>query len=124
MAGSTAWVMHVRPRTLVAIIRRQSSVSAPTTGPSSISPAALTSTSTPPSSEEVRSTAAARLASSLTSISRARAVPPAPRTSCTTEATRSARRAPSATEAPARARARAVAAVLVEQALPTAAVER
>ena len=69
MPSIAAWVMYIRPSTLVCSIRRQSSVSAPTIVPSSITPALLTRMSSPPSSSRVRRTAAAQACSSVTSSS-------------------------------------------------------
>src|SRR3712207_8621257 len=49
--GSAAWVHQSRPRTLTSTIRRQSSGSAPSTGPSSMTPALLTRMCRPRSEE-------------------------------------------------------------------------
>ena len=78
-----------------SIIRRQCSVSAPATGPSSITPALLIRMSTLPSSSLVRSTSARACASSERSVSIASAVPPWRRSS------RRARRSGPSAEPPA-----------------------
>ena len=67
MPSIAAWVMYIRPSTLVSIIRRQSSGRRRTIVPSSITPALLTRTSRPPSSSRVRRTASAQACSSVTS---------------------------------------------------------
>ena len=76
MIGSAACVQYRRPSRFTSIIRRHSLVSAPITGPSSITPALLTSTSRRPSSSFVRVTNAFACASSVTSVSIASARPP------------------------------------------------
>ncbi len=97
-------------------IRRHSSVSAPSTGPSSITPALFTSPCRPPSSECARSTNARAWSSSPTSASIATARPPSPSIRSARASIRSARRAPSATAAPAPASASAVASPMPEEA--------
>ena len=64
MIGSAACVQYRRPSRFTSIIWRHSLVSAPITGPSSITPALLTSTSRRPSSSLVRVTNAFACASS------------------------------------------------------------
>src|SRR3954471_23394312 len=105
MPSIAAWVMYIRPRTLVDIIRRQSSVSAPTIVPSSITPALFTRTSRPPSSSRVRLTAARHCSSSVTSRSSCSTVAPSSRSLPASASSRSRRRAPMATAAPAPASA-------------------
>src|SRR3954470_18693798 len=65
MPSIAAWVMYINPSTLVPSIRRQSSGSAPTIVPSSMTPALLTSTSSPLSPLRVRATASRQGASSV-----------------------------------------------------------
>ncbi len=79
-------------------------------GPSNITPALLMSVSKRPSSRTVCATASVACASSVTSHSNTRAVPPAARTVAATSSSRSFRRAASATAAPCAASASAVAA--------------
>ena len=59
--GSAAWAQYSSPWMLTAIIRSHSWSGASTAGPSSITPALLTSVSSRPSSSTVRSTSASRL---------------------------------------------------------------
>src|SRR4051812_20971488 len=101
-------------------MRRHSSVGAPSIGPSSITPALLTSTSSRPSSSFVRRTNALACASSETSVVMASAVPPASRIRSASASMRSARRAASETAAPASAQASAVASPMPEDAPVTA----
>src|SRR4051794_39303024 len=116
-----AWVVYRTPMTLVCSIRRQSSGSAPTIVPSSITPALFTRTSSPPSSSRVRRTAPAQAASSVTSRSRVSTVAPSARSFPASASRRSLRRAPRATAAPARARATAVASPMPDDAPVTSA---
>src|SRR5688572_17808393 len=101
-------------------MRRHSSVGAPSIGPSSITPALLTSTSSRPSSSWVRRTNALACASSLTSVSIARALPPSPRMRSASASMRPVRRAASETAAPAAAQASAVASPIPDDAPVTA----
>src|SRR5829696_9220500 len=101
-------------------MRRHSSVGAPSIGPSSITPALLTSTSSRPSSSFVRRTNALACASSETSEVMASAVPPASWIRSASASMRSARRAASETAAPASAHASAVASPMPEDAPVTA----
>jgi len=116
MIGSAAWVQYRRPSRLTSIIRRQSSVSAPATGPSSITPALLTSPSRPPNPSFAPSTNARAWDSSVTSVSIASALPPSPVIFPASASIRSARRAASATEAPSAASASAVASPIPDEA--------
>jgi hypothetical protein len=90
-------------------MRCHSSTGASRIGPSSIMPALLTSVSSRPSSDVVRSTAAIACCWSVTSASITSAVPPSSRICLARPSSRSTRRAASATAAPSRARYRAVA---------------
>src|SRR5947209_8548734 len=121
MPSTAAWVMYSRPSTLVETIRRQSSGSAPTIVPSSMTPALLTRTSRPPSSARVRATASRQACSSVTSRSRASTRAPSPVSFPARASRRSRRRASIATAAPASARARAVASPMPDDAPVTSA---
>src|SRR5829696_8399037 len=90
-------------------MRSHSSVGAPTTGPSSITPALLITTSSRPSSATARSTAAIAWPWSVTSVSTATARPPSAAIAATSASSRSVRRAATATAAPCPASARAAA---------------
>lgn len=104
-AGGAAWLMYMSPGTFVLIIRRQSSVSASGTGPSSITQALLTSTSSRPSSSTVQATARRQAFSSVTSSGTVRTWLPRLRSRSASASSRSVRRAARATAAPARATA-------------------
>src|SRR3954447_1269465 len=121
MIGSAAWVQYRMPNRLAPIIWRHSLVSAPVTGPSSITPALLTSTSSPPSRSAVPSTNARACPSSLTSVGNASARPPSPAMRSATACRRSSRRPARPTAAPAPARRMALASPIPEVAPVTAA---
>ena len=116
MMGSAACVQYRRPSRFTSIIRRHSLVSAPITGPSSITPALLTRMSRRPSSSFVRVTNAFACASSVTSVSIASARPPSPSMRLASSSIRSLRRAASDTAAPARASVTAVASPMPDEA--------
>src|SRR4051794_3025366 len=116
MIGSAAWVQYRTPKTLASIIRRHSSVGAPAIGPSSITPALLTSASRRPSSAWARWTNAAAWSSCETSVAIATARPPSPLMRSASASMRSVRRAASATAAPASAQASAVASPMPDDA--------
>jgi hypothetical protein len=97
-------------------MRRHSLVSAPITGPSSITPALFTSTSSRPSSSFVRVMNAFAWASSVTSVSIASARPPSPVIRSASASMRSERRAASDTAAPACASVIAVASPIPDEA--------
>src|SRR5262245_21127595 len=107
--GSAAWAQYNSPSTLSSTIRCHSVRGAPAAGPSSITPALLTSVSSRPSSATVRSMVSAACCSPVTSASSTRAVPPSARMVAARESRRSLRRAATATAAPCPARASAVA---------------
>ena len=118
ISGSAAWVQINRPQRFTSIIWRHCAVSASPTGPSSISPALLTSACSPPCSACAASTNARACASSVMSTSCTEAGPSRLSASCSS---RSLRRAASATVAPAAESAVAVAAPIPDEAPVTAA---
>src|SRR5438270_3265694 len=104
-------------------MRRQCSVSAPSTGPRSMTPALLISPSSPPSCSCAPRTKAWALSSSPTSARSATARPPSDSIRSRSSSSRSSRRAPSATAAPSRAKAAAQGAPMPEDA-PVVAIRR
>ena len=96
-----AWVQYRRPSTFTSTIRRHSSVSAPSTGPSSITPALLISACETAELGMRALDEGARLSSSPTSTSIASALPPSSSMRSASASIRSLRRAPRATAAPA-----------------------
>src|SRR3954454_12806576 len=116
ISGSAACVQYRSPSRLTFTMVRHWSVGAPSTGPSSITPALFTRMSRPPSCECASVTNACALSSSATSTGSASARPPSPSILSASEVRRSSRRAPSATTAPAPASASAVASPIPDEA--------
>src|SRR5215218_1856157 len=116
--GNAAWVQYKTPSRFTSIIRRHSVVSAPLTGPSSITPALFTRMCSPPSSSCAVRMNRWAWSSSPTSTSCTRQ---GPASFLEMTSRRSVRRAPIATPAPACDSASAVAAPMPEEAPVTAA---
>ena len=116
ITGSAAWVQYRSPSRFTFTIVRHCDVSAPSTGPSSITPALFTRMSSPPSCECASDTNDRALSSSPTSTGSGRARPPASPTRSASDDSRSSRRAPIATAAPSPASASAVASPMPDDA--------
>ena len=107
--GIASWVRCSRPFRFKSSIRRQSSAWLTSKGPSSMTPALLTRTSSRPNSSITRPMAARPCFSSVTSAGRASTVRFSAVSSSARSASRPSRRATAATRAPRRASLRAVA---------------
>ena len=109
IAGSTARQHRKTPRRLTATVSSHSEVLASATGPKAATPAAVTRQSMRPEVLSVSLTSAATAASSLTSVGRTTALPPAASISRWTAVSSCADLAQRATTAPSRAKAWATA---------------
>jgi hypothetical protein len=107
--GIASWVTCRSPFRFRSSMRRQSSSGLVSNGPSSMTPALLTRTSSRPNSSATRPTAARPCLASVMSAGRASTRRPSAASSAARSASRSSRRATAATSAPRRASRRTVA---------------